>query len=279
MASQVASQITAPLNYLGEMDEAPYSYRYAPPAGVPMTNVRHDPRPQPIHDGRPLVDELSLDRQGFMLLRSPTMVRDFYDEQEVRAVYYPEIEALAKSVTGAEKVLIFDHTLRCAALAKRGERGAREPVRNVHNDYTANSGPQRVRDLLEPAEAKLRLSRRFAEINVWRPLSGPVLESPLAICDARTIAPEDLIPNQLRYRDRNGETYSARFNPNHRWYYFPRMERDEVVLLKCYDSALDGRARFTIHTAFDDPTSPPWAPARESIEARMLLFFAATAET
>lgn len=277
MASQAASEVSARLNYLGEMNEPPYSYRYAPPPGVPVTNVRHDPRPHAIRDGRPLVGELSLDRQGFVLLRSPTQVRDFYDEHEVRAVYYPEIQALAKSATGAQKVLIFDHTLRCGSLAKRGERGAREPVRNVHNDYTARSGPQRVRDLLDPAEAAMRLGHRFAEINVWRPITGPVLESPLAICDARTIAPEDLIPNQLRYRDRNGETYSARFNPRHRWYYFPRMEREEVILLKCYDSAQDGRARFTIHTAFDDPTSPPDAPARESIEVRMLLFFAAAA--
>jgi hypothetical protein len=111
-------------------------------------------------------------------------------------------------------------------------------------------------------------------INVWRPIRGPVQESPLAVCDARSIAPKDFIPTDLVYRDRKGEIYSVAFNPSHRWFYFPQMQTNEALLLKCYDSVDDGRARFTTHSAFTDPTSPPDAPARESIEARTLAFFA-----
>jgi hypothetical protein len=144
----------------------------------------------------------------------------------------------------------------------------------VHNDYTDKSGPQRVRDLLGEAATTL-IRHRFAEINVWRPIKGPLLDAPLALCDAQTIAPEDFVATDLKYPNRTGETYSVLFNPRHRWFYFPKLERDEAVLIKCYDSERDGRARFTAHTAFDDPTAPPDAPPRESIEARALVFFAA----
>ena len=119
------------------------------------------------------------------------------------------------------------------------------------------------------------MKHRFAVINVWRPISGPVQESPIAVCDARSIAQSDWVESDLKYRDRTGEVYSITFNPHHRWFYFPQMQRDEAILLKCYDSKDDGRARFTAHTAFDDPTSPPDAPARESIETRTLVFFEA----
>lgn len=266
--------VQAKLNYLTPMAERPFSYRYPPPPGMPQTNIRHTPYPLSVTDARARASEFTLDREGFMLVEEPTAVRDFFDDGEVRTAYYPEVEALLKRVTGGNKVVIFDHTVRSAPKAKEGH-GVREPVRTVHNDYTALSGPQRVRDLLPPAEAKLLLQSRFAEINVWRPISEPVEEAPIAICDARTIAPEDLIASDLRYRDRNGEIYQARFSPNHRWYYFPRMRRNEALLLKCYDSEVDGRARFTIHTAFDDPASPPNARPRESIEVRALVFFPA----
>jgi hypothetical protein len=105
-------------------------------------------------------------------------------------------------------------------------------------------------------------------------LREPVLASPLAVCDARTLVPGDFVASDLRYRDRTGETYAVTYDPRHRWYYFPKMQRDEVLFLKCFDSATDGRARFTAHTAFDDPTSPPGAPPRQSIEARTVAFFA-----
>ena len=111
-------------------------------------------------------------------------------------------------------------------------------------------------------------------INVWRPIRGPVEEMPLAVCDARTIAPQDLVPTDLKYPDRIGEVHSLAYNPAHRWFFVPRMEAAEVLLLKCYDSADDGRARFTAHGAFEDPTTRPGAPARESIEVRTLAFFA-----
>ncbi len=189
------------------------------------------------------------------------------------SVYYPELEQLLKGVTGAKKAVVFDHTFRSPRSAQEKAKGMREPVRRVHNDYTTISGPQRVRDLLDHDEAEERLQKRFAEVNVWRPIHGPVEEIPLAVCDASSISEADLIPTDLIYRDRLGEIYNFSYSPNHRWFYFPRMQRNEVVLIKGYDSAEDGRARFTAHSAFDDPTTPPNARPRESIEARALVFF------
>jgi hypothetical protein len=238
----------------------------AAPQTTPAQNVA-------IHNGRELLSKLSLDTNGFVLTEHETAVKDFYDPEEVKAVYYPEVERLVKRITGAERVLIFDHIVRNPVLAKRGEKGVREPAKVVHNDYTLKSAPRRVRDHL-PEEADRLLSNRFAEINVWRAIRGPIESWPLALCDARSLRQDDVVPCDLVYRDRVGETYGFTYNPQHRWYFFPRMERNEAILLKCYDSKDDGRARFTAHTSFEDPSSPSNAAPRESIEVRALVFWA-----
>jgi hypothetical protein len=261
------------LHYLVPMAEKPVAYNYEPPPGIPQRTGEYAPHMLTVRDARTLAGPLSLDEQGFVLHSHRSAVRNFYDGAELREVYYPEIERLVKELTGAVDVVVFDHTLRKRPQG-REKTGLREPVQRVHNDYTVNSGPQRVRDLLPPVEAAARLKSRFAEINLWRPIKGPVEDMPLAVCDARSIAPEDLVATDLKYPDRTGETYSVTFNPRHRWYYFPRMQADEVLFIKCYDSMADGRARFTAHSAFDDPTTPVNAAPRESIEVRTLAFFA-----
>ncbi|MBV8056114.1 MAG: methyltransferase [Deltaproteobacteria bacterium] len=272
-ASRAEGILEASLNYIAESSEKPVYYAYEPPPGILRQTGQFAPQSVPIQNGRALVNQLSLDKQGFELVNHETAVGDFYDREEVQRVYYSEIERLLKDATGASKVVIFDHQVRCLPMAQRGERGAREYGKVVHNDYTAKSGPRRVRDHLPPAEAEEALNHRFAEINVWRPIRGPIESSPLAVCDAKSIAPEDFVPSDLIYPDRIGETYRFKHNPNHRWFYFPRMERNEAILLKCYDSKEDGRARFTAHTAFEDPASAPDAAARESIEVRALIFW------
>ncbi len=265
-------QVEAPLNYLVDRTEKPVTYTHRPPEGVAPRTGRYAKFTTAIRNARPLLAELSLDKQGFVLVRQQSAVEDFYNDAEVRAVYYPEVERLVREFLGAARVLVFDHNVRCRPRAKAGERGIQEPVKVAHNDYTIKSGPQRVRDLL-PKEADALLRNRFAVINVWRPIRGPVEETPLAVCDARSIAHEDLVTHDLIYRDRVGEVYSLAHNPAHRWFYFPHMQRDEVMLIKCYDSDAH-RARFTAHSAFDDPTSAPDAAPRESIEVRTIAFFA-----
>ena len=273
--NRAGTAVEASLNYIEEGSEKPVYYAYEPPAGTPRSTGKFVAHTVPIRNAREVVRDLSLDKQGFQLTHQETGVRDFYDQDEVKAIYYPEVERLLKEATGVEKVVVFDHQVRNAELAKRGEKNAREYGRAVHNDYTAKSGPRRVRDHLPPAEAEQRLQNRFAEINVWRPIRGPIESTPLAVCDSSSIDPKDFVPSDLVYRDKVGETYRFTYNPNHRWFYFPRLERNEVILLKCYDSKEDGRARFTAHSAFEDPTSAPDAAPRESIEVRALVFWPA----
>jgi len=232
----------------------------------------HEVRPMRILDGRPLAGRLSLDEHGFMFVEHRTRVTDFFDPEQLKAIYYPEVERLIREVSGASRVVLFDHTLRSGDEGEREARLVREPVLSAHNDYTEWSGPQRVRDIL-PDEAERLLNGRFAIIQVWRAINQPIQSNPLAIADAKSVAFEDLLLAERRYPGRVGQTYRLMYNPNHRWYYFPRMRRDEALVFKVYDSAKDGRARFTPHTSFDDPQSPPGAPPRQSIEARALAFF------
>jgi hypothetical protein len=276
--NQTSGAVEARLNYLAESSEKPVYYAYEPPAGTPRVTGQFVAQTVPVRNAREIVDDLSLEKQGFALTHQETAVQDFYDQEEVKRIYYNEVERLLKKATGAEKVVIFDHQVRNLPLAQRGEKNAREYGKTVHNDYTAKSGLRRVRDHLPPAEAEQRLKNRFAQINVWRPIRGPIESTPLALCDADSIEAKDFVPSDLIYRDKVGETYRFTYNPNHRWFYFPRLERNEVILLKCYDSKEDGRARFTAHTAFEDPTSAPDAAPRESIEVRALLFWPPEAE-
>jgi hypothetical protein len=224
-----------------------------------------------IADGRRAGD-LSLDANGFVLLPHPTQVRDFFDAEELKRVYYPEVVALIRRVCGATRAVVFDHTLRSGDEAEREAKLVREPVLSAHNDYTEWSGPNRVREVMG-AEAEKLLERRFAIIQVWRAIVDPIRSNPLAMVDARSVAPEDLLIAERRYPNRIGQTYRLRYNPSHRWFYFPEMRREEAIVFKVFDSAKDGRARFTPHSSFDDPNTPPGAPPRQSIEARALALF------
>jgi hypothetical protein len=276
--SHVAELDTAPdtieatVNYIVDNGSKLFTYTGGPGSTDVRTGGEQDPRRVVIHNGRPRVQELALDRDGFRFIRHDTKVADFFNEDEIKRVYYPEMEALVKAESGAKRVVVFDHTLRTADDELREARKIREVVRRAHNDYTEWSGPQRVRDLL-PQEADDLLSGRFAIIQVWRPIRHPVETFPLAICDARSVAFDDFVISERIYPNRKGQTYAITYNPEHQWYWFPRMRRDEALVFKVFDSLKDGRARWTAHTAFDDPTAPPNARPRESIEIRTLAFF------
>jgi|SRR5581483_610245 len=267
--------VKAKLNYLAPTQERPRTYTFDPPDGAPQTTVVNDPHEVAIIDVRRALADLTLDEEGFGLVEHKSAVRDFYNDEEVKRVYYREAEQLLKELTGAYRVHVFDHTVRRRVPGGEDRRAdvPRQPVPRVHVDHTARSGPQRVRDLL-PDDAEQLLRGRVQIINLWRPIRGPLRDAPLAVCDAQTVKAEQLVPSDLVYRDRVGQTYSVTFDPEHRWFYVPQMRADEVLLLKCYDSKTDGRARFAPHTAFTDPTTPADAPPRESIELRTLVFHA-----
>jgi hypothetical protein len=278
IATASLPSIQAALNYLATAGEKPVTYAYQPPPGVPWSTAKPDERATVIHNLRPAASELLLDDVGFQFLTHASAVKNFWDEDEIRRVYYPESVALLKRVTGAAEVRVFDHTLR-RRVSGENDRSTtpgvpRQPANRVHVDQTATSGESRLR-IEYPDEADALLRRRVAIVNLWRPIKSPVLDAPLAVCDARSVAPQDLVASDLIFRDRRGETYNLIYNPGQRWFYAPEMRADEVLLLKCYDSRDDGAvARFAPHTAFIDPTAPQDAPPRESIELRAFVIFA-----
>jgi len=265
-------ELTAGIPYTVDTGEKLVNETFGPNNIRRRKSGSHELMPMTVRNGRLHANELSLEQTGFVLVEHKTGVVDFFDVKQLESVYYPEVEQVIKQVSGAARVVIFDHTLRSGDEAEREEKLVREPVLSAHNDYTEWSGPNRVREVL-PDEAEKLLTRRFAIIQVWRAINQPIQANPLALADAKSVAMEDLVVAERRYPHRVGQTYRLKFNSQHRWYYFPEMRRDEAIVFKVYDSAIDSRARFTPHTSFADPNTPAGAPARQSIEVRAFAFF------
>ncbi len=259
------------MNYHLDSGEMPWTFTGGYGSTERRSGAKQEPHKIVLHNGRPHIPEFVLDVHGFRFVDHRTKMRDFYDEGEIVRTYYPEMEELIKREAGAKRVVVFDHTVRLADEDEREARKLREPVLRAHNDYTEWSGPQRVRDLMGD-EAEELLTRRFAIVQCWRPINKPIESYPLAICDARSISFDDCVVSERRYPGRVGQTYAMRYSPKHYWYWFPHMTRDEALVFKVYDSDRE-KARWTAHSAFDDPTSPPNAAPRESIEIRTLAFF------
>ncbi len=271
-AAAAPTEIEAFLTYAVDTGVKPVNETFGPANTMRKRTGATNEQAVHIRNGRPMRDTFKLDVNGFEFVDHKTQMKSFYDPEEIKSIYYREAEELIKKVSGASRVVIFDHTVRNGDEKVREEKLLREPVLSVHNDYTEWSGPQRVRDVL-PDEAEELLKKRFAIIQIWRAINTPIQSNPLAIADARSLPTKDLIAAERRYPNRVGETYWVSYNPDHDWYYFPLMARDEALVFKVYESAKDGRARFTAHTSFNDPTTPAGAPPRESIEIRSIAFF------
>jgi hypothetical protein len=178
---------------------------------------------------------------------------------------------MALHSTEASRVFIFDHTIRRAPKDNRSGSGAplRGPVNRVHIDQSYEASKSRVPHHL-PEEADRLLQTRYQIINVWRPIKT-ILKDPLTVADAHSVPDSDLVGVPLIYPDRQGETYTVRPNPEHKWYFLYGQTPEEVLLIKCFDSKLDGRARRVPHTAFVNPATVN-EYSRESIEVRCLVF-------
>ncbi|KAH9851521.1 hypothetical protein C2E23DRAFT_732628 [Lenzites betulinus] len=261
------------LNYYAPIgEEAPYQYVQEPPEGRPSNNIGTDPQPVLVHDARGHEADFSLDQNGFQYVKWPSVESAFDDDERIKEKYYPEVEEILRTVAGAKRVFIFDHTIRRKpnpeAVGKPSDN--RGPVERVHIDQTYQASLNRVSYHL-PEDAERLLKSRVRIINVWRPIHHPVAHKPLAVSDWRFLDAQDLVPVRFIYPHREGSTYSVRYNPNHRWYYLSDQTPEEVTLIKCFDSEED-RARLTPHSAFLDATAPKDAPHRESIEVRALVF-------
>lgn len=274
-------EIEVPIHYMVDTGETPVFHQTksaADPGAMRGTRVA---QPMTIRNARLLPNDFSLDVEGFAFAETVTRVTDFYDDAQLASVYAPEIETLIARLTGASEVVVYDHTRRSSDGAQRVKHDWRDPVPLPHSDYTDASAAQRMRDVFGD-DADDRLTRRFAIVNVWRSMTGPIEQWPVAVCDARSVN-DDLMHKIVRSAphrtepsfeySRSSETRHASYDANHRWFHFPRMTRNEALLFKNYDTLRDGTARYALHSAFDDPTSPPDPAPRESIESRCFLFF------
>jgi hypothetical protein len=265
--------IRARMNYIIDTGTPPVRYIDWPEMADKEVPPQYQQYEVTLRNGRPLRDTFKLDTHGFVFVDHHTTMKDFTDDAERKRVYDPEVAALIKKHSGASAVVVFDHTIRVGDEKVQQTTGARPPVKGVHNDYTEASAPRRLREIVGDAEAERRFKKRWAIIQVWRPIRGTVMIDPLGICDGRTIPEKGFILVQRRYKDRTGEVYHIAFNPEHVWYYFPRMERHEAMVFKVFDTDPNVPTRFTAHSAFDDPDTPPNAPPRESIETRTFAFW------
>ena len=276
------AEISASLNFIRRQDNKPVFHSSALTGGKPKYFYDTEAHTVTISDMREIAENLSVDREGFELLHHATAVKDLYDDDTVERAYLPEIEALLRKKFSASQVVIFDVTRRSdGGVGARNPEGLRGPASQLHVDYTTKSGPQRVKDILgEDEAARLTASgARIIQINVWRPIRGPVERSPLALADAASTRQEDLIATDQIFPDRVGEIYNVAHRPSQCWYYAPRMTANEVLLIKGWDSLDDGRARFTPHGAFHLSETRENAPTRESIEVRTLVIVEENSET
>lgn len=273
---QTESSVRSTFNYTRDDGSVPEIYFYEPDPGTITSAPGNDPHEMSIFDGWPRASGFSLDREGFELKACPTSFDRWDDDAAIKAQFYPQAAEFVRAQVGARRVHIFDHTIRSKVNEKNqtteDSTTQRAPVLLVHCDFTPISGPVRVRQVL-PGDAEELLGRRVAFYNFWLPLKHRVEEMPLAMCDVTTTGEEDLLKMYLRYRERTGEIFVMRHSPAHRWWYFPMMEPDQVLLLKTYDSETDGRARFMAHSAFVHPDTAPDARTRASIEIRTMAFF------
>ncbi|MCJ1359294.1 MAG: hypothetical protein MMC33_009295 [Icmadophila ericetorum] len=259
---------TATFVHFGAPDNnaVPFNYIGPPPPGEPQYNYKLPEHQTVVHDVRGREQDFTLEKNAFATISGVSSEeKDFSDDEHIKNVYYPEVEKLLLNhVDGAQRIFLFDHTIR-----RTNPAAPRAPVLRAHIDQTPYSAQQRV-ELHMGSEAPELLQGRYRIINVWRPINGPVQSHPLAMADTSTVEDSDLVPIEHRYPERTGETAGVKFNPKTKWYYWSGMGNDERLFLQCFDSQ-DHHSRVP-HTAFVDPRTPEGAVPRESIEVRALVF-------
>lgn len=277
--------VTATINYCGT-EGLPPRLRFDLTAIESGVGAPRDARELPIYDARRTSQVLSLDGTGFTLLRHETSVSDFNDEAQVEATYYPEIEALLRETLGADEVFVFGHILRAddpEAARERNrriesriplERSKSGPAGGAHVDFDEESTRAYIPELAGEDRAEALRTRRVINVNLWRGMAR-VERMPLALCDGTTVDGDQMVPvdmyNAVGPCSTTKVGLNLPYSPLHRWYYYPLMETDEVLLFKTFDSDTSVVQR-TPHSAFVDPTSAPDAPPRWSMEVRALCF-------
>jgi hypothetical protein len=260
--------VIAELTYLAP-ESGPPVYYSSKPGDPERSEGVHAPVRVEIRDARTLERPPALDQEGFCLITHNTRDVDFESVDDIKSDYYPQIASLLKKHLGADEVIVFDHNVRYDTVLP----GKRRPARLVHVDYTARSAVNRAVELTKDEAITKRIQRRFMQVNVWRPLHYPVATSPLALADALSVSDKDYVRADIVYPDRRGEILEVTHDPSHKWFFYPDMVPEEMLLFKGFDSDPSAASRRTPHTAFDDPVTPSNAKPRHSVELRAMAFF------
>jgi hypothetical protein len=264
-----AHQVCASLNYLGEMNEKPFFHVHH----RSNDNLKLVPHPVMITDAR--ARRTSLDEEGFCLLEHRASV-NLQSKRAVLCAYGAGMEQLVRELTGATQVSAAPMGVVRMPEGSSPDTAAHRRVRFVHADCTDDSATQSLRRRLT-CEEERPLGRRCAIYHVWRSLTPAPQDAPLALCDGRTVKTQDCVPADTILDfpgSRLGRTEATlfRYNAEQRWYYFPDMTQDEVIVFKDFDS--DARYPCRVpHTAFDDPNCPAAVPARVSLDLQLFAMF------
>ncbi|KAJ6525832.1 hypothetical protein DFH09DRAFT_1046339 [Mycena vulgaris] len=275
MSTTIPPSTTASLNFYVPPKDGARAYLNTSATGVLDKNYTLEAHDVEIQNLRGNESAATLDTTGFQIYKHPAKHTAFTNDAEIEKEYYPESIELIKRLTGASRVVLFDQTIRRRRPGEISRPGKRQPAGQAHIDQTHTSAVGRVHRHLPAEEVPELLKHRFQIINLWRPISHPADDWPLALCDFRTVDPvNDILPIALTYPDREGESGGVKYNPNQKWTYFSGIAPDELILIKCADSLRDGSvALFTPHSAFEDPATPEGTLPRESIEIRALVFY------
>lgn len=271
-AVTAAVAVDAEVNYTAATSERPQFYAN----DQSLDRVTRDPRVVRITDGRSLSDPPRLAREGLELSHCSTRVKEFRDVDDVARVYPEEVRQFMLELTGADSVVVTGPPiLRFGERSpEAGTRDNSRAARLVHIDVSDAAAAEFA--LMAAPEGK-REFRRVEQHNIWRAISDPPQDVPLAVCDARSVAASDLVPADARF-DRNGkvdwsfEALLLRYNPAHRWLFFSDMTRDDVLVFKRHDTD-PGEPHHVPHSAFSDPRVPAGVTPRASVEIRTIAYW------
>ena len=273
--------INAEIAYLDDDSEIINHHIYPFSSGKEIVRSKQKFFTKKIINIRNLNHKLDIDKFGFTYDSHVFETDNLYDNEFVQKVYYKEMSEYLKSKLNAKDVIFFDHNQRSKPKSEQGVKNIRIPVLQSHVDYTIKSGPKRVIDILKDNKRTIDLNTRYSLINIWRPIKGPVEEMPLALCDGKTVENDDLIETNIyHYSEDNvktpshsGQIYSLKFNEKHTWYFLDKMETNEILILKNWDSSHGNYVLNSPHTSFIQPNQNKTTLPRESIEIRSLVIF------
>lgn len=269
--------ITGELGYLGDSSKSPQIYLCQPPEGIESETAHSLVRRVDIQDVRDLERPMDIHYDGFNYVEAELPAVNFGDAEDLKKRYYPQMTALALEETGGERAYVFDHLVReretnssILQFGKRGPGAKPGALGRVHTDYSETSGQWRLQWAMKTFGIE-RIPKRYCIVNLWRSIGGLIEDTPLAVCEARSVSSLDLVPTTLHYSNRDGEIYLVKPNDAHRWWYRGDMNTEHVVAFKQFDSLANGVSRYVPHSAFDLPGAKEARNPRRSIEVRVFV--------